>query len=69
MKPLIWNIVQIEKITPKNMNKTYEITIKYLDGQVETTTIITTDIVWSLDQYIRNRKVLGELNVKLKENG
>lgn len=51
------------------MNKTYEITIKYLDGQVETTTIITTDIVWSLDQYIRNRKVLGELNVELKENG
>jgi hypothetical protein len=51
------------------MNKTYEITIKYLDGQVETTTINTNDIVWSLDQFIRNRKVFNGLNIELKENG
>ncbi len=51
------------------MNKTYEITIKYLDGQVETTTINTNDIVWSLDQFVRNRKLFEGLNVELKENG
>jgi hypothetical protein len=51
------------------MSKTYEITIKYLDGQVETTTINTNDIVWSLDQFIRNRKVFNGLNIELKENG
>jgi hypothetical protein len=51
------------------MSKTYEITIKYLDGQVETTTINTNDIVWSLDQFIRNRKVFEGLNIELKENG
>lgn len=51
------------------MNKTYEITIKYLDGQVETTTINTNDILWSLDQFIRNRKVFNGLNIELKENG
>jgi hypothetical protein len=58
------------------MSKKYEITIKYLDGQVETTTIITDDIKWSLDQFIRNRKLFDELNVfaivpvinQLKEN-
>ena len=46
------------------MSKTYEITIKYLDGQVETTTINTNDIVWSLDQFIRNRKVFNGLNIE-----
>jgi hypothetical protein len=51
------------------MSKTYEITIKYLDGQVETTTINTNDIVWSLDQFIRNRKVFNGLNIELKDNG
>ena len=51
------------------MNKTYEITIKYLDGQVETTTITTNDILWSLDQFVRNRKLFEGLNVELKENG
>jgi hypothetical protein len=51
------------------MSKTYEITIKYLDGQVETTTINTNDIKWSLDQFIRNRKVFDGLNIELKENG
>jgi hypothetical protein len=51
------------------MSKKYEITIKYLDGQVETTTIITDDIKWSLDQFIRNRKVVENLNIELKENG
>lgn len=51
------------------MSKTYEITIKYLDGQVETTTINTNDIIWSLDQFIRNRKVFNGLNIELKENG
>jgi hypothetical protein len=51
------------------MSKTYEITIKYLDGQVETTTINTNDILWSLDQFIRNRKVFNGLNIELKENG
>jgi hypothetical protein len=51
------------------MNKTYEITIKYLDGQVESTTLTTNDIVWSLDQFIRNRKVFEGLNIELKENG
>jgi hypothetical protein len=51
------------------MSKTYEITIKYLDGQVETTTINTNDIVWSLDQFVRNRKLFEGLNVELKENG
>jgi hypothetical protein len=58
------------------MSKKYEITIKYLDGQVETTTIITDDIKWSLDQFVRNRKLFDELNVfaivpvinQLKEN-
>jgi hypothetical protein len=45
------------------MSKKYEITIKYLDGQVETTTIITDDIKWSLDQFVRNRKLFNELNV------
>jgi hypothetical protein len=58
------------------MSKKYEITIKYLDGQVETTTIITDDIKWSLDQFIINRKLFNELNVfaivpvinQLKEN-
>ena len=51
------------------MNKTYEITIKYLDGQVENTTITTNDILWSLDQFVRNRKVFEGLNIELKENG
>jgi hypothetical protein len=51
------------------MSKKYEITIKYLDGQVETATIITDDVKWSLDQFIRNRKLFGELNIELKENG
>jgi len=51
------------------MNKTYEITIKYLDGQVKTATVNTNDIKWSLDQFIRNRKVFNELNIELKENG
>ena len=51
------------------MNKTYEIRIKYLDGEVETTTINTHDIKWSLEQYIRNRKVFNEFNVVVKENG
>jgi len=51
------------------MNKTYEITIKYLDGEVETTTINTHDIKWSLEQYIRNRKIFNEFNVVVKENG
>jgi len=51
------------------MSKTYEITIKYLDGQVETTTINTNDIIWSLDQFIRNRKLFEGLNIELKENG
>lgn len=51
------------------MSKTYQITIKYLDGQVETTTINTNDIVWSLDQFVRNRKLFEGLNVELKENG
>jgi hypothetical protein len=51
------------------MSKTYEITIKYLDGQVETAIINTNDIKWSLDQFIRNRKVFNELNIELKENG
>lgn len=51
------------------MSKTYEITIKYLDGQVENTTINTNDIVWSLDQFVRNRKLFEGLNVQLKENG
>lgn len=51
------------------MSKTYEITIKYLDGQVETTTINTTDILWSLDQFVRNRKLFEGLNIELKENG
>lgn len=51
------------------MSKTYEITIKYLDGQVETTTINTNDIVWSLDQFVRNRKLFEGLNIELKENG
>lgn len=50
------------------MNKTYEVTIKYLDGEVETTTITTNDIKWSLEQYIRNRKVFNEFNVVVKEN-
>lgn len=50
------------------MNKTYEVTIKYLDGEVETTTINTHDIKWSLEQYIRNRKVFNEFNVVVKEN-
>lgn len=51
------------------MNKTYEITIKYLDGQVENTTITTNDIIWSLDQFVRNRKLFEGLNIELKENG
>jgi hypothetical protein len=51
------------------MNKTYEITIKYLDGQVENTTITTNDILWSLDQFVRNRKLFEGLNIELKENG
>jgi hypothetical protein len=51
------------------MSKKYEITIKYIDGMVETTTITTDDIKWSLDQFIRNRKIFNELNVELKENG
>ena len=51
------------------MNKTYDITIKYLDGQVESTTITTNDIKWSLDQFIRNRKVFEGLNVEVQENG
>lgn len=51
------------------MSKTYEITIKYLDGQVECTTLTTNDIKWSLDQFIRNRKVFEGLNIELKENG
>lgn len=51
------------------MNKTYEVTIKYFDGQVETTTITTNDIIWSLDQFIRNRKVFDGINIELKENG
>lgn len=51
------------------MSKTYEITIKYLDGQVENTTLTTNDIIWSLDQFIRNRKVFNGLNIELKENG
>ena len=51
------------------MSKTYEITIKYLDGQIETATINTNDIKWSLDQFIRNRKVFDGLNIELKENG
>ena len=51
------------------MNKTYEVTIKYLDGEVETTTINTHDIKWSLEQYIRNRKLFNEFNVVVKENG
>jgi hypothetical protein len=51
------------------MNKTYEITIKYLDGQVESTTLTTNDIIWSLDQFVRNRKVFEGLNIELKENG
>ena len=51
------------------MNKTYEITIKFLDGQVENTTITTNDILWSLDQFVRNRKLFEGLNIELKENG
>ena len=51
------------------MNKTYEITIKYLDGQVENTTLTTNDIIWSLDQFVRNRKAFEGLNIELKENG
>jgi hypothetical protein len=51
------------------MNKTYEITIKYLDGQVESTTLTTNDIIWSLDQFVRNRKLFEGLNIELKENG
>jgi hypothetical protein len=51
------------------MSKTYEIMIKYLDGQVETTTITTNDLKWSIDQFIRNRKVVENLNIELKENG
>jgi hypothetical protein len=51
------------------MSKTYEITIKYLDGQVESTTLTTNDIIWSLDQFVRNRKLFEGLNIELKENG
>ena len=51
------------------MNKTYEITIKYLDGEIETTTITTDDIKWSIDQYVRNRKAFNNLNVEVKEDG
>ena len=51
------------------MSKKYEITIKYLDGQVETATIITDDVKWSLDQFNRHRTLFGELNIELKENG
>jgi len=51
------------------MNKTYEITIKYLDGKTESTTITTNDIIWSLDQFVRNRKLFEGLNIELKENG
>ena len=42
--------------------------IKYLDGQVDTTTITTNDLKWSLDQFIRNRKVVENLNIELKED-
>ena len=49
--------------------KTYEITIKYLDGQVESTSLTTNDIIWSVDQFVRNRKVFEGLNIELKENG
>ena len=51
------------------MNKTYEVTIKYLDGEVETTTITTDNIKWSLEQYTRNRKLFSESNIVVKENG
>ena len=49
--------------------KTYEVYLKYNDGTTETTTIVTEDIKWSIDQFIRNRKVINELNVELKEDG
>lgn len=52
-----------------NDKKTYEVYLKYNDGTTETTTIVTEDIKWSIDQFIRNRKVINELNVELKEDG
>jgi hypothetical protein len=51
-----------------NNKKEYNIYIKYTDGTTETTDIITDDIKWSIDQFIRNRKVINELNVELKED-
>jgi len=49
--------------------KTYEIYLKYPDGEVEEATITTDNIKWSIDQFIRNRKVFSEMNVELKEDG
>ena len=52
-----------------NNKKEYNIYIKYIDGTTQTADIITEDIKWSIDQFIRNRKVINELNVELKEDG
>jgi len=49
--------------------QTYEIYLKYTDGEVEEATITTDNIKWSIDQFIRNRKVFSEMNVELKEDG
>ena len=49
--------------------KTYEIYLKYPDGEVEEAIITTDNIQWSIDQFIRNRKVFSEMNVELKEDG
>ena len=49
--------------------KTYNIFLRYTDGEVEEASITTDNIEWSIDQFVRNRKTFSELNVELKENG
>lgn len=39
--------------------KKYTIDIKYTDGVKETIQLETSDLKWSMDQYIRNRKPLN----------
>lgn len=50
------------------MNKTYEIFIKYLDGQTETATITTHDIKWTIDQFTRNRNPYKDIIVELQSD-
>ena len=52
-----------------NNSKTYNIFLRYIDGETDNVTITTDNIEWSIDQFIRNRKTFSELNVELKENG